>query len=283
MAITTAMQTQVTELYVALFNRAPERDGLGYWVVQLDTVANGGGGLTIQQVAEAMYDTEPARVIYPLSLTDAQFVTNVYTFVLGRAPDAGGLAYWTARLVSLNGATGGNGHGAVVEEIIVAVNSYTGSDPVALESKALFQNKVEVGLYFAVTLLNNDVDTATYVNSLVTADPDSVDAVIASLGTVPNQPFALTATNEPTTIEGDAGTQSLVYNLSLDRVPVTDVTVNFQTVNTGTATPDDDFVSVTGTVTFLRGHRPRSSRSWSTVTPPSNRTKQSRSSSQARN
>jgi hypothetical protein len=43
MAITSAMRTQVTQLYVSLFGRAPEADGLSYWVSLLD------GGSTFAQ------------------------------------------------------------------------------------------------------------------------------------------------------------------------------------------------------------------------------------------
>ncbi|MFZ6802163.1 DUF4214 domain-containing protein, partial [Undibacterium sp. Di24W] len=39
MAITAAMRTQITELYVSLFGRAPERDGLAFWVGKLDAGA----------------------------------------------------------------------------------------------------------------------------------------------------------------------------------------------------------------------------------------------------
>lgn len=247
MAITTAMQTQVAELYVAMFNRAPEAEGLGYWVNQLDTVALGGGGLTINQVAEAMYDTEPARVIYPLLLTDAAFVTNVYTFVLGRAPDAGGLAYWTARLTSLNTASGGNGHGGLVEEIITAVNNYTGTDPAGVASKALFQNKVAAGMYYAVTLLGNDVAVATNGLLLVTVDPLSVTIQNAAnaAANAAGESFTLTdavddinGTSKNDTITGifgDNATATLTAGDDIDGAGGTDTLNLIATGNTASA------------------------------------------------
>ncbi|MFZ6802170.1 DUF4214 domain-containing protein, partial [Undibacterium sp. Di24W] len=68
MAITAAMRTQVTELYVSLFGRAPERDGLAFWVGKLDA------GATYAQIAQQMFDVDPARAYYPKSSTNKELV-----------------------------------------------------------------------------------------------------------------------------------------------------------------------------------------------------------------
>ncbi|KRB85143.1 hypothetical protein ASE07_21510 [Noviherbaspirillum sp. Root189] len=86
------MRTDVANLYVSLFGRAPERDGLGYWVNQMDA------GKTIAEVAQEMYNTEPARATYPTYLTNEEIVGKFYSNVLGRTADAEGLAFWTAKL-----------------------------------------------------------------------------------------------------------------------------------------------------------------------------------------
>ena len=44
MAITVAMRTQVSQLYVSLFGRAPDGEGLGFWVAAL------AGGMTMAQI-----------------------------------------------------------------------------------------------------------------------------------------------------------------------------------------------------------------------------------------
>ena len=51
MAITAAMREEVSQLYVALFGRAPDGEGLGYWVQRRDA------GLSVAQVANEMYAT----------------------------------------------------------------------------------------------------------------------------------------------------------------------------------------------------------------------------------
>jgi hypothetical protein len=84
---------QITRLYLAYFQRLPEESGLAYW----RSVANSGVGLAaISDVFAAsaeFIDTYGA-------LDDGQFVDQVYTNVLGRAPDAGGLGYWTGQLAA---------------------------------------------------------------------------------------------------------------------------------------------------------------------------------------
>lgn len=179
--ITEAMRTQVAQLYVSLFNRAPESEGLGYWVSQLAS------GKSFAEVAQDMYLVTPARETYPLYLTNAEIVTKFYVNVLGRTPDSEGLAFWQGKL------DGGETPGAVISKIITAVVSYTGTDEAAVASKALLANKVAAGLYYAIDLNGNDVAKAKLVLSGVTADPASVDAVKADLSKAPGASFNLTA------------------------------------------------------------------------------------------
>lgn len=171
----TAQQvTQVTQLYAALFVRAPDATGLGYWVDQMATY-----GKTFEQVAVDMYNTDPARTYYPLFLTNDEIVTVFYTNTLGRAPDADGLAYWSAQLTS-------NSVGKIITDMITAVTNWTagGTDPaldaLGTESQGLFNNKVEVGEYFATVLRSDDITLAENALDGVTSDPASVDTVNAT-------------------------------------------------------------------------------------------------------
>ena len=54
MAVTVEMRTQVSQLYYALFGRAPDAEGLGYWVQQLS------GGKTVVSVADDMFAVDAA-------------------------------------------------------------------------------------------------------------------------------------------------------------------------------------------------------------------------------
>lgn len=155
MAITTQMRTEVSQLYVALFGRAPDGDGLGFWVQLRDQ------GQTMAQIANTMYSTTPARTYFPSFLTNTEIISAFYTNVLGRTADADGLAFWTGKL-NAAGAT----PGSVIAEMISVVANYTGTDAAGVISKDLFNNKVSVAQYYGEK--NGTVAGATAVLSGVT-------------------------------------------------------------------------------------------------------------------
>lgn len=167
MAATAYQNTQITQLYVALFNRAPDAQGLAYWADQL--VA----GKTVSQVCVDMYNVAPARAYYPLTLSNEQIIDAFYTNILGRVPDAGGKAYWTNELATKS-------VGQVISTLVATVALYSGSDPLGLKSQALFNNKVLVGDHFAQILQSNDINLANIALVGVTSDAASVNAVEAS-------------------------------------------------------------------------------------------------------
>ena len=53
--------------------------------------------------------------------------------------------------------------------------------------------------------------------------------------------------------EGNAGTKALVFTLKLNEAPSEAITVNYETLTTGTATPNGDFLPTAGTVVFAAG------------------------------
>lgn len=78
----------VYRLYSAVFARAPDAGGLGFWLNALD---NGGPTLS---VANSFVNSKEFNDLYGVNATNATFVTALYNNVLHRAPDAGGLSYW---------------------------------------------------------------------------------------------------------------------------------------------------------------------------------------------
>jgi hypothetical protein len=180
MAITVAMRTQVSQLYVSLFGRAPDGEGLGFWVNALDS------GKTIAQVAQEMYATAPARAYYPAFATNGEIIATFYQNVLGRAADAEGLAFWTAELNTA--AT----KGEVFAKLINNVVNYTGTDANGLKSQSLLKNKVEVAQYYGEK--NGTVAGATAVLAGVTEVASTVTAAkaIADGASAAGQTFTLT-------------------------------------------------------------------------------------------
>lgn len=143
-------QTQVTELYVATFNRAPNSAGLYYWL---------NSGFTIEQVALSFFDQSETQLLYPAENTDAQFVTSIYQNLFNRGPGAAGLAYWTGP----TGLGGGLPRSVMIEAL---KNGATGTD------RTIIDNKTEVGLYYA----NRELQNTVFSLSDITDDPATVEA-----------------------------------------------------------------------------------------------------------
>jgi hypothetical protein len=78
---------QAYRLYQAAFNRAPDASGLGYQMWSMDTA-----GLSLAQVAQTFIVSKEFSDTYG-SLSNEQFVTQLYANVLRRTPDAAGLKY----------------------------------------------------------------------------------------------------------------------------------------------------------------------------------------------
>jgi predicted acyl esterase len=81
----------VTRLYWAYFQRTPDAKGQAYWVRKRRA------GTTLIRVSNTFAASSEFKTKYG-SLTNKAFVQLVYQNVLGRAGDAGGVAYWTKQL-----------------------------------------------------------------------------------------------------------------------------------------------------------------------------------------
>lgn len=87
------LSAPVARLYFAFFQRIPDYGGLSYWIGRFR------GGDSLDAIANYFAASPEFAQAYG-ALDNTQFVTRVYLNVLGRAPDAGGLAYWTGELAS---------------------------------------------------------------------------------------------------------------------------------------------------------------------------------------
>lgn len=88
----TAKIDATVRLYRALLGRAPDAGGLRFWVNRRRS-----GSWTLNRMATAFSSSSEFQRKYG-SLTNKQFVTQIYTDVLGREADPGGVAYWTGKL-----------------------------------------------------------------------------------------------------------------------------------------------------------------------------------------
>ena len=103
-----------------VFDRAPDLQGLGYWVNALDNSA------PEVSVAQAFVDSAEFVTDYGVSPTDESFVAQLYQSFLGRQADASGFAYWVGNLqtgamseadVLIGFATSGEYQGLIAGEI----------------------------------------------------------------------------------------------------------------------------------------------------------------------
>lgn len=83
------MLTSLSLLYHAAFGRAPDLGGLSFWAL---------GGASIGTAATLFLQSAEWQAAGGGALSDAAFIDTLYQNVFGRAPDSGGLAFWTAQL-----------------------------------------------------------------------------------------------------------------------------------------------------------------------------------------
>ncbi|WP_246165144.1 DUF4214 domain-containing protein [Pigmentiphaga aceris] len=169
----------IAGLYISLLQRAPEADGFSFWVQALNN------GSSREAVAQSMLGAPEVLGAQASTQTSAQFVTQFYTNMLGRAPDASGLAFWSSVLENLGGAANVGARAALVLQITDVLATPLSTQPADVSSqdyqrsvadRALFANKVEFGVFFASQLKSNDMALAKSALALVTSDPASIQA-----------------------------------------------------------------------------------------------------------
>ena len=139
-------QTQVSQLYVAIFGRASEGAGNTFW----QTSASSG---TMATAAAAMLATSDAQTYFGTSLaTDQAFIEHIYLNTLAKtlAQDPTGIAYWVTYLST-------HTRGETVDALI-----YVAQQPVnAGVAQDQFNNRVTVSNYMANTVSAAPADYAT--------------------------------------------------------------------------------------------------------------------------
>lgn len=86
---------QAYRVYKAAFNRDPmqgDTKGLGYWISQIDK------GMDLIEVSARFVDSNEFRTLYGTNPTNEQFLTKLYTNVLGRQPEVTGYNWWLNEL-----------------------------------------------------------------------------------------------------------------------------------------------------------------------------------------
>ncbi len=216
----TATRGEVTEIYVATFDRAPDAAGLDYWV---------NTGLTIEGIAQSFFAQEETQEKYPNTLSNAQFVNEVYNNVYNRDGDFNGATYWIREL----------DNGTPRDVMIIAmVNGAEGTD------EEILSNKVEVGLAFADAGLS-DWDDSRDIMSGVTDDYATVKSAIAEIDDWANESSADTFTVFVDRLIGDD-----MDNFFVGTFTTTDMDSTYQSFDRADGSAGDDtlFINVSNNV-----------------------------------
>ena len=187
------------KFYVAYFGRPADAGGLAGMVAQFTaakvptTTAEFVGAYqtnaTVKALVDSFGNSPESAALYHGSTGD--FVTAIYAHLFGRAPDAGGLAYWTAGLDAPNGIVRG----------LAALNIMAGAEVnTSVQGQidaALVANRVTVAANFTASLdLPREVagyagDAAAAVARAMLDGVDQNTSVIAYQSTVLSTTSAL--------------------------------------------------------------------------------------------
>ncbi|QEI08664.1 DUF4214 domain-containing protein [Pigmentiphaga aceris] len=209
---TAAQLTQITNLYVSLFNRVPDTEGLNFWSSAL------AGGASIDTITQGFLNAPEGIQTYSPFLSAQDFVTDFYTTVFGRAPDEAGLAFWVAALNNAGGADSTAARAQVVSGIVTAVTTPLTAAQIAdpafaqsVEDRGTFANKVAVGVYYGSAL-------NTSLTSAQGFDLSAVDETAASVATAKAAAFLTIATtaNVTGTASDDVFTLPVAFTGTLD-------------------------------------------------------------------
>lgn len=83
---------QIYRLYQAAFNRAPDAEGLGFWIQAIDS------GVTLSRISLEFGTSPEFAQRYGANANNDAYVTALYANTLHRAPDAEGYAFWMSAL-----------------------------------------------------------------------------------------------------------------------------------------------------------------------------------------
>lgn len=86
---------QAYRIYRAAFDRDPTKGdmaGLGFWISQIDK------GMNLLEVAARFIDSSEFTGLYGTNPSNSDFLSKLYTNVLGRAPDQAGFGWWLDQL-----------------------------------------------------------------------------------------------------------------------------------------------------------------------------------------
>ena len=172
----------ITDLYVANFNRAPDAGGFDYWFHQIYTAAESLNGIAGNFALSNEY-----KAMYPSTLTNRQFVDQIYQNLFDRSPDQGGWDYWVDQL-----DTGNVYRSDFILVVIEGAYAPTGGPG----DRTLIDNKHDAALYYTGQLVMDPQEGYDFaivdLLNRVKGDVKTVAAAERVIDYVFNDPITLT-------------------------------------------------------------------------------------------
>lgn len=224
-------EAQISAIYIAYFGRAPDPDGIDFWVGEYN--AGLAAGKTpdgvLDDISESFRLSDEAQTLFPFfadppsadraSIED--FVIDVYGNLFNRKPSAAGLQFWADETVER--LDQGINIGDILIDIIsgaqdgVTVTPVGGSETTVNDATAI-QHKIDVGGVYAEQFAASDrawntpidLGSARAVVEQVGVEPDTVEAAEAAVDAVTGQTDGIAV--QGSVLQGDAGPVSDLAN-----------------------------------------------------------------------
>ena len=172
-----SLEKDVTAIYVGVFGRAPEGEGLNYWVHQAEE-----NNWDLRTLAENMYLSAIEVLGYENLADPRELVKAVYLYVLGKTEedDPKGINYWVNEIKD-----GKVTAGKVIADIVYSALTEYPNHPA---TKTLL-NRVDAGIQIAKKIMEVDInfngeideqDISVFREMIqkVTQDPESIKEVL---------------------------------------------------------------------------------------------------------
>ncbi|MCZ4274179.1 DUF4214 domain-containing protein [Maritalea porphyrae] len=156
----------ITRLYIGYFNRAPDPNGIKYWVDRAES------GMSFAEIAQSFSVQAESTSLYPYfaeqtTNTPDEFLVAVYANLFHRTPDAEGLNYWMGKLAE----------GTKVGQMIIDIISGALGDDAELLS-----NKLEVAEYW--TSQANDISGFVFGEGAKLASKNALSEIGSDAATI---------------------------------------------------------------------------------------------------
>jgi S-layer protein len=173
--ITTAMQNMIAQNYLAILGRNPDPSGFSYWV---QTLADNNNTVAAQTaIVNGFGNSSEFRSVYA-SLNTTQAVTLLYNNVLLRAPDSGGLTYWSnyANNLIASGQTLTNAYAQTASQIIYTASANGSGDSASVNSRTTAAVASGQATPTTTYTLTTNIDTITGSSNMIVSAADNAAA-----------------------------------------------------------------------------------------------------------